>query len=60
MKIKLIIWKLRFAWYMWRRSSMRFWWCYECAGYSIENDPDCIWEDGPEYYAAEEMACWSD
>ena len=58
--IKLILWKFRFAWYMWRRSQMSFAWCYRCAGYSIENDPDMLWEDGPEYYAAEEMACWGD
>ena len=32
---------------------MSFAWCYWCAGYSIENDPDMLWEDGPEYYAAE-------
>ena len=45
---------------MWRRSQMSFAWCYRCAGYAIENDPDMVWEDGPEYYAAEEMACWGD
>jgi len=58
--MRLLIWKLRFSFYMWRRSDMPFKWCMQSADCSIDNDPDSIYEDGPIYYAQEEMACWSD
>ena len=58
--MKLIWWKIRFAWYMTRRSEMGFRFCYAYADAAIENDPESMYEDGPIYYAQEEMANWSD
>jgi hypothetical protein len=58
--MKLFIWKARFAFYMWKRSDLTLINCFRYAEASIENNPDDIWEDGPIYYAQEEMACWSD
>jgi len=58
--MKLIFWKLRFSFYMWRRSDMDFKYCYGNAGAAIENNPDDIYIDGAVYYAQEEMSCWSD
>lgn len=45
---------------MWHKSSCGFYTCYEMAKFSIENDPDHIYIDGPIYYAQEEIANWSD
>lgn len=58
--MKLLIWKMRFALYMHRKSDLPLSDCYRYAEAVIENNPDDIWEDGPIYYAQEEMAVWSD
>jgi len=58
--MRLILWKIRFALYIKRKSLMPFIEGFKVAGSAIENNPDDVFIDGPIYYAQEEMACWSD
>lgn len=56
--MRFIWWKLRYAYYLSKMSCYGFWWCYKIAESAMEIDPDSIYEDGPKFYAEEEMSQW--
>ena len=60
MKLKKLIWKLRYAYYMHRKTLCDWSFCWESATIATEECGDDWRDEKPEYMAQEELYCWID
>jgi len=55
-----LIWKIRYALRIRKRSKMEYKFCWESANAAIENLGDDWKEENPTDSADDELSCWSD